>query len=100
MAGARDGAARPPLGPGNPPLPLVAVRLDITDLIEQREALEAAQQQAQQARQLLQDAVEALPECFALFDADDRLVICNAQYRRLYPISAPMMVAGSTPAPL
>lgn len=75
---------------------VVAVRLDITDLIEQREALEAAQQQAQQARQLLQDAVEALPEGFALFDADDRLVICNAQYRRLYPISAPMMVAGST----
>ena len=74
---------------------VVAVRLDITDLIEQREALEAAQQQAQQARQLLQDAVEALPECFALFDADDRLVICNAQYRRLYPISPPMMVAGS-----
>ncbi len=39
--------------------------------------------------------MEALPEGFALFDADDRLVICNAQYRRLYPISPPMMVAGS-----
>ncbi|WP_342721573.1 PAS-domain containing protein [Acidovorax sp. FHTAMBA] len=75
---------------------VVAVRLDITDLIEQREALEAAQLAAQQARQLLQDAVEALPEGFALFDADDRLVICNAQYKLLYPISAPMMVPGST----
>ena len=75
---------------------MVAVRLDITDLIEQRQALEAAQDEAQQARQLLQDAIESLPEGFALFDADDRLVVCNAQYRRLYPISAPMIVPGST----
>lgn len=75
---------------------VVAVRLDITNLIEQREALEAAQAAAQTAQQLLQDAMEALPEGFALFDADDRLVVCNAQYRRLYPISAPMIVPGST----
>lgn len=75
---------------------VVAVRLDITDLIEQRQALEAAQQAAQQAQQLLHDAVESLSEGFALFDADDRLVVCNAQYRRLYPISAPMIVPGST----
>ncbi|MCO5354265.1 sensor domain-containing diguanylate cyclase [Acidovorax kalamii] len=75
---------------------VVAVRLDITDLIEQRQALESAQEAAQQARQLLQDAVESLPEGFALFDADDRLVVCNTQYRRLYPISAPVIVPGST----
>ncbi|PJI96720.1 diguanylate cyclase (GGDEF)-like protein [Acidovorax sp. 69] len=75
---------------------VVAVRLDITDLIEQRQALENAQDAALQARQLLQDAVESLPEGFALFDADDRLVVCNAQYRRMYSISAPMIVPGST----
>ncbi len=75
---------------------VVAVRLDITDLIEQRQALEAAQAAAQQAQQLLQDAVESLSEGFALFDADDRLTVFNAQYRRLYPLSAPMIVPGST----
>ena len=75
---------------------VVAVRLDITDLIEQRQALEAAQAAAQEARQLLQDAVESLPEGFALFDAEDKLVVCNAQYRKLYPISAPMIVPGSS----
>lgn len=75
---------------------VVAVRLDITNLIEQRQALEVAQDAAQQARQLLQDAVESLPEGFALFDAEDRLVVCNAQYRRLYPLSAPMIVPGNT----
>ena len=48
---------------------LVAVRLDITNLIEQRQALEASQQ----ARQPLQDAVESLSEGFARFDAEDKL---------------------------
>jgi diguanylate cyclase (GGDEF)-like protein len=75
---------------------VVAVRLDITDLIGQRQALEAAQHAAQQASELLRDAVESLPEGFALFDAEDRLVLCNSQYLRLYPISAPMMVPGNT----
>ena len=75
---------------------VVAVRLDITDLIEQRQALEAAQEAAHAARELLQDAVESLPEGFALFDADDRLVVCNAQYRKLYPISAPVIQPGAT----
>ena len=75
---------------------VVAVRLDITDLIEQRQELEAAQEATQQARQLLQDAVDSLPEGFALFDADDRLVVCNDQYRNIYPISAHLMVPGVT----
>ena len=75
---------------------VVAVRLDITNLIEQRQALEAAQEAAQAAQQLLRDAVESLPEGFALFDAEDRLVVCNAQYRRIYPISAPMIAPGNT----
>lgn len=75
---------------------VVAVRLDITDLIEQREALEAAQQAAQQASVLLRDAIESLPEGFALFDAEDRLVICNSQYQRMYPLSASAMVPGNT----
>ncbi|WP_298209772.1 GGDEF domain-containing protein [Acidovorax sp.] len=75
---------------------VVAVRLDITDLIEQRQALETAQEAALQARELLQDAIESLPEGFALFDAEDRLVVCNAQYPRLYPISAPLIAPGQT----
>jgi two-component system cell cycle sensor histidine kinase PleC len=37
---------------------------------------------ASQARML--DAVEAIPGAFALFDADDRLVLCNTAYRTLF----------------
>lgn len=40
------------------------------------------------------EAIEALPEAFVLYDADDRMVVCNEQYRRLYPTVADMMRPG------
>lgn len=33
----------------------------------------------------LYEAIEAIPSGFALFDPQDRLVLCNARYRDLYP---------------
>ena len=41
------------------------------------------------------DAIEALQEGFALFDADDRLVICNEQYRRLFPLIDQLIGPGA-----
>ena len=35
--------------------------------------------------ELLRGAIETLQEAFALFDADDRLVMCNGEFRRLHP---------------
>jgi PAS domain S-box-containing protein len=46
------------------------------------------------ARGQLADAIEALPEGVALFDADGALVLCNAAYRRLNPALAGMLVPG------
>jgi diguanylate cyclase (GGDEF)-like protein len=66
---------------------LVGVRVDITEQREQRAAAEAATQR-------LHDAIEALPDGFALYDAADRLVVCNARYRELYRESAPAMTLG------
>jgi diguanylate cyclase (GGDEF)-like protein len=67
----------------------VVVRIDVSEVIRQRDAQRAA-------RQLLDDAIEALPDGFALFDADDRLVLCNRRYREIYPESAPAMQPGTT----
>ena len=61
---------------------LVGVRVDVTETVEQREAAEAA-------RARLQDAIDALPDGFALYDREDRLVICNANYRDVYRDMAP-----------
>lgn len=40
-------------------------------------------------------AVEELPDGFVVYDAQDRLVTCNARYRELYARSAPAMVPGA-----
>jgi signal transduction histidine kinase/FixJ family two-component response regulator len=40
------------------------------------------------------EGVEALPEAFVLYDAEDRMLICNAQYKRLYPAVADLMKPG------
>jgi signal transduction histidine kinase/CheY-like chemotaxis protein/HPt (histidine-containing phosphotransfer) domain-containing protein len=50
-------------------------------LAEQQHASDMALREAQQQ---LGDAVEAVNEGFALYDADGRLVICNSHYRSLY----------------
>ncbi|WP_223476711.1 sensor domain-containing protein [Oricola indica] len=67
----------------------VAFVLDIT-------ARKRAEAEAEAARQRLSAAIETLPDGFALYDADDRLVICNEHYRNIYPLSAPAMVPGAT----
>jgi len=40
-----------------------------------------AEAQAEQARKRLQEAIECISEGFALYDADDRLVLCNSKFR-------------------
>lgn len=42
----------------------------------------------------LMEAVEALDDGFAVYDKDDRLVICNQRYREIYNSSADAMVEG------
>lgn len=43
----------------------------------------------------LEDALDAILEGFAIFDADDRLVLCNDNYRDIYAHSAPAMFPGN-----
>lgn len=66
----------------------VFVRSDITDL-KTREA------ELRQAHETLEDAVESLSEGLALYDADDRLVMCNKNYREFNQISADLLVPGT-----
>jgi diguanylate cyclase (GGDEF)-like protein len=73
----------------------VTVRLDATETVQQREALETALAQADASRATLADAIEALPDGFALYDAEDRLVLCNQRYRDIYVESAPAMALGA-----
>ncbi|MFN3955067.1 MAG: PAS domain S-box protein [Pararhodobacter sp.] len=66
---------------------LVAMVQDITE----HEQAEAA---AEEARSRLEAAVQALPDAFVLFDAEDRLVMCNERYREFYSETAEMLRPG------
>jgi PAS domain S-box-containing protein len=74
----------------------VAVQTDVTESRERAEALRIAAEDAARARATLEAAVEALEDGFVLYDADDRLVICNERYREIYPRSAAAIVPGAS----
>jgi len=48
------------------------------------------------AEEQLIDAIEAISEGFVLFDRDDRYVLTNSNYRRLYPGIADLCVPGAS----
>ena len=63
-------------------------------LIEARAKAEQAAQLAQSALARLRDAVEAVPEGFVLFDAEDRHVLWNARYAEIYSDSRCSLYQG------
>jgi signal transduction histidine kinase len=58
---------------------------DSTSLIRARETAEAAKALAQTAREQLLSAINSMQDGFALWDSNDRLVLCNERFRELYP---------------
>jgi signal transduction histidine kinase len=54
-----------------------------------------AEERAATAQARLIDAIESIPECFMLLDADDRLVLCNSRYPELYAPAAHLYVPGT-----
>lgn len=68
------------------------LRARAVELAEAKTGLDAANAQLASARnevgpaqRRLQDAIESLSDGFALFDADDRLIMCNSAYLRFWP---------------
>ena len=47
------------------------------------------------ARRRLDEALEGMADGFALFDPDERLVLCNEPYRRLFPRTASLLRPGA-----
>ncbi|MGH6929568.1 MAG: PAS-domain containing protein, partial [Dongiaceae bacterium] len=74
----------------------VHVRTDITRLKQQEQELRENEERLRQAEARLRDAIESLNAAFALFDAQDRLVLCNGKYRELCEDIADCIVPGTT----
>ncbi|MDQ6621264.1 MAG: diguanylate cyclase [Pseudomonadota bacterium] len=58
--------------------------LDITSQKEHERALTIAHRDLAATEATLVDAIESLPDALAIFDADDRLVLCNSSYARAF----------------
>ncbi|MGF1446614.1 MAG: ATP-binding protein [Pikeienuella sp.] len=59
----------------------------VTDVTEQT----TARERMLEVEQRLLDAVNALPDGFVLFDAEDRLVMCNDKFREMFRICEPVI---------
>lgn len=93
IAGGNLRAPMPSLGPDEIGRMAEALRLfrDTAIEVEEKNLREVAE-----ARQRLVDAIESISEGFALYDADDRLVLCNSRYREImYPGIADVVMPGT-----
>ena len=49
----------------------------------------------EQQRRMIETAIETISEGFVLFDAEDRLLLCNSKFRQVYPRLTDLTVPGT-----
>jgi len=75
--------------PHDPGLHLIGIAVDITEqktLVEKTVA----------ADMRLRDAIETIPEAFVLWDADNRLVLCNSNFQELHDLPDEAISVGAS----
>ena len=75
--------------PGEPGLHLIGIAVDITEQRSLAEKTAAADLR-------LRDAIETIPEAFVLWDADNRLVLCNSNFQALHNLPDEAVAAGAS----
>src|SRR5712672_972730 len=70
-------------------LHLIGIAVDIT---EQKSLAE----KTVEADLRLRDAIESIPEAFVLWDAEDRLVLCNSHFQRLHRLPDSAVTPGTS----
>ncbi|MBL8311791.1 MAG: PAS domain S-box protein [Burkholderiales bacterium] len=68
---------------------------DISEQVRAEATAASARKAADLAQERLQTAISTLDDGFVLYDAQDRFVMCNDEYRRIYIQSADLMVPGT-----
>jgi len=74
---------------GDPGLHLIGIAVDVT---EQKSLVE----KTMAADMRLRDAIETIPEAFVLWDADNRLVLCNSNFQDLHHLPDSKIVVGAS----
>ena len=78
-----------------PAVPALTGLPEVDDVARALHAAEEARRQSQDAEAILRDGIETMPEGLAVYDDQDRLVICNASYRHLFPNKPENVVIGA-----
>lgn len=73
--------------PEGKPWMMAGTHQDITARVQ-------AEHELKQSQETLQEALHTIGEAFVLYDEDDRLLLCNDQYRKAYPAVADLMKPG------
>ncbi len=74
---------------GEPGLHLIGIAVDITEqksLVEKTVAADLR----------LRDAIETIPEAFVVWDADNRLVLCNSNFQELHNLADSAIAVGAS----
>jgi two-component system cell cycle sensor histidine kinase PleC len=75
--------------PREPGPHLIGIAVDITEQKSLMERTAAADLR-------LRDAIETIPEAFVLWDADNRLVLCNSNFQELHDLPDEAITAGTS----
>ncbi|HEY6832250.1 MAG TPA: ATP-binding protein [Pseudolabrys sp.] len=75
--------------PNDPGLHLIGIAVDITEQKNLAERTVAADMR-------LRDAIETIPEAFVLWDADNRLVLCNSNFQDLHHLPDEALTVGAS----
>jgi two-component system cell cycle sensor histidine kinase PleC len=67
-------------------------RAELMDVTEQR----GLEEKTARADARLRDAIEAISEAFVLWDANNRLVLCNSKFQKLHDLPAEAVVQGTS----
>lgn len=92
-----DGAAKKPASEVDSELTELRARVAELEqtLARVRDEGKLTEEELRVSQQRLHDAIESIPDGFALYDAEDRLVLFNSRYKEAYPKHADVLVRGS-----
>lgn len=95
MTQLNEGVEAPDLPPDGPD-EFGRMARTLRTLHESQSARRILEEEAAEQRRTVITAIETIPDGFALFDEDDRLILCNARYREMFLPAAHAMVDGAT----
>ena len=88
---------RPIRDPGTGvPIEIFGSMRDVTQRKQSEEALRQAEAKTRSHADLMEDAIEALPDGFVVYDADARVAMANRRFREMYPRNPLIADGGAT----